>query len=452
MSKKIAIVSDHIVTPNGTIPACIIIEDGKISAIEKSLPNNFDGIVEDAKGSFVMPGLIDPHVHINEPGRTQWEGFETATKAAAASGITMLVDMPLNSSPVTTNVKNFNLKLEASKNKLNVDVGFWGGVVPGNSNELDSLLQAGVLGLKAFLTHSGIDEFPNAERHDLKAALQILKKYNKPLLVHCELSNDHSAIDEHKNNPNDYFAYLNSRPKEWENKAIEMMIELCRETGARVHIVHLSSAEALPMIASAKKEGLPLTVETAQHYLVLNAEDIPNGETIYKCAPPIREKKNNDQLWDALKSGLIDFVATDHSPAPPDLKEISSGDLSKAWGGIAGLQFALCSLWTEAKRRGCNENDIARWLSSGPANFLRLENRGKISVGASADLFIWDSSGQTIFSVDEIHHRHKVSPYSGKPFLGKVLKTMLRGGFIYETNTLKKSHLGQPILLESKNL
>ncbi len=446
MTKKLAIISDHIVTPNGVISGCLIVKDGKITEIDEFLPGDFDGEIEMAKDLFIMPGLIDPHVHINEPGRTQWEGFETATTAAAASGITLLVDMPLNSSPVTTNVTNFKLKLEAAKDKLNVNVGFWGGVIPGNGNELEDLLKAGVLGLKAFLTHSGIDDFPNAERTDLKNALQILKKYNRPLLVHCELTEDHPGISEHKNNPNDYMSYLRSRPKEWENKAIEMMIELCRETGAHVHIVHLSSAEALPMIAKAKAEGLNLTVETAQHYLTMNAEDIPNGETIYKCAPPIRERENNNKLWDALKSGLIDFVATDHSPAPPDLKEISSGDLSKAWGGIAGLQFALCSLWTEAKRRNFSVEDIAKWLSASPADFLGLSNKGKLENGADADFFIWDPNGTTTFSSEEIHHRHKVSPYSGKPFAGKVHKTFINGELIYENNKLINAHKGTVLL------
>ena len=446
MTKKLAIISDHIVTPSGVISGCLIVKDGKITEIDEFLPGDFDGEIEMAKDLYVMPGLIDPHVHINEPGRTQWEGFETATTAAAASGITLLVDMPLNSSPVTTNVTNFNLKHDAAKDKLNVNVGFWGGVIPGNGNELEDLLKAGVLGLKAFLTHSGIDDFPNTERADLKNALQIIKKYNRPLLVHCELTEDHPGIAEHKNNPNDYMSYLRSRPKEWENKAIAMMIELCRETGAHVHIVHLSSAEALPMIAKAKADGLNLTVETAQHYLTLNAEDIPNGETIYKCAPPIRERDNNNKLWDALKSGLINFVATDHSPAPPDLKEISSGDLSKAWGGIAGLQFALCSLWTEAKRRKFSIEDIAKWLSGSPAVFLGLSNKGKLENRADADFFIWDPEGTTTFSSVDIHHRHKVSPYAGKPFAGKVHKTFINGELIYENNKLINAHKGTVLL------
>jgi allantoinase len=446
MKNKLAIKSKKIVTPDGIRSGYVMIDNGKIASIDKEIPEQYTGSIVDAGEHFVMPGLIDPHVHINEPGRTQWEGFETATLAAAASGITMLVDMPLNSSPVTTNAHNFQLKLDASKNKLNVNVGFWGGVVPGNENELDELLKSGVLGLKAFLTHSGIDDFPNAGENELRFALKLLKKYDRPLLVHCELSEDHPDIDDHKKEPTNYLAYLRSRPKEWENKAIKMMIELCRETKAHVHIVHLSSAEALNMIADARKEGLPLTVETAQHYLTMNAEDIPNGQTIYKCAPPIRERANNDLLWAALKSGLIDFVATDHSPAPPELKEIMSGDLSKAWGGIAGLQFALNSLWTEAKNRGCTEEVMAKWLSLHPAKFLKLENKGRIEAGADADLFIWDSSRETMILEEDIHHRHKISPYANKKLYGEVVKTYLSGECIYEDKKHIKGHLGAVLL------
>ena len=447
MENKLAIKSSRIVTPEGLIDGIVIIENGKISAITPSIPADFSGEIVEAKNHFVMPGLIDPHVHINEPGRTDWEGFETATLAAASSGITTLVDMPLNSTPVTTNTLNFQTKLDATKNKLNVNVGFWGGVVPGNENELEELLKSGALGLKAFLTHSGIEDFPNSGVEELRNALTILKKYDRPLLVHCELSEDHLGNEEHQNNPKNYLSYLKSRPKEWENKAIQMMIDLCRETKARVHIVHLSSAEAITMIDNAKKEGLPLTVETAQHYLTINAEDIPNGETIYKCAPPIRERANNDELWRALKSGIIDFVATDHSPAPPILKEINSGNLFRAWGGIAGLQFSLSSLWTEARKRNCTEIDMAKWLSSNPAKFLKLTNKGKISIGADADFFIWDSGRQQIIDESQIFHRHKISPYANKLLMGEVLQTYLAGELIYENKKLIKAHLGR-ILIE----
>ncbi len=446
MLNRLIIKSKNIVTPIGVIEGFLHIENGKIIAINKEAIVDFQSEIINAGENFVLPGLIDPHVHINEPGRTQWEGFETATQAAAATGITTLVDMPLNSSPVTTNENNFKLKIAAAKNQLNVNVGFWGGVVPGNENEVEGLLKAGALGLKAFLTHSGIDDFPNSGYDELKNALTILKKYDKPLLVHCELSEDHPAINDHLNSPNDYKSYLKSRPKEWENKAIKMMIDLCRETLARVHIVHLSSSEAIEMIANAKAEGLPLTVETAQHYLTINAEDIPDGKTIYKCAPPIREKANNDQLWNALKSGIIDFVATDHSPAPPELKEIVSGNLSKAWGGIAGLQFALMTLWTEAKKRNCTEQDIARWLSTNPATFLKLTYKGKLEAGADADFFIWDPKSTTTLNETDILHRHKISPYANKVFLGKVLQTYLAGQLIYDGKKVVNGHFGTVLI------
>ena len=446
MLNRLIIKSKNIVSPSGVIEGFLHIENGKIIAIQKEQIADFHSEIVDVNENFILPGLIDPHVHINEPGRTQWEGFETATQAAAATGITTIVDMPLNSSPVTTNKNNFQIKLAAAKNQLNVNVGFWGGVVPGNENEVEDLLKEGVLGLKAFLTHSGIDDFPNSGYDEIKNALLILKKYDKPLLVHCELSEDHSGINDHLNSPGNYLTYLKSRPKEWENKAIKMMIELCRETNARVHIVHLSSAEAIEMIAKAKAEGLPLTVETAQHYLTINAEDIPNSQTIYKCAPPIREKENNDQLWKALKSGVIDFVATDHSPAPPELKEIVSGDLSKAWGGIAGLQFALTTLWTEAKKRNCTEEDIAKWLSTNPATFLKLTHKGKLEAGADADFFIWDPNDTTMFSEKDILHRHKISPYANKIYLGKVLQTYLGGKLIYDGKKIVNSHLGTVLI------
>lgn len=444
--KEFAVHSTRIVTPEKVVSGYLLISEGKIADICDHLPSSYSFEVIEAGNQCVMPGLIDPHVHINEPGRTFWEGFNTATTAAAASGITMLVDMPLNSTPVTTTLENFQVKLHAAENTLHVNVGFWGGVVPGNENHLEELLRGGVLGLKAFLTHSGIDDFPNAGRNELRNALRLLKKYDRPLLVHCELSEDHEGIAQLKKQTRSYKAYLNSRPKSWENKAIEMMIELCRETGAKVHIVHLSSAEALPMIESARREGLPLSVETTQHYLVFSAEEIPDGDTTYKCAPPIREKANNDQLWNALKSGLIDFVATDHSPAPPDIKEISSGDFSKAWGGIAGLQFALPSFWTAAKARGFTVSDVARLMSSSPADFLTISGKGRLAKGCDADFFIWEPESEISFEGEDIEHRHKVSPYAGKKYFGKVISTYLNGIKVYENRMLKTPVQGRIIL------
>ena len=320
--ENIAVKSKKIIIPSRIEDGYIVIEQGKIKAVVNNLGDNGVYQIIDVGNSAVMPGVIDPHVHINEPGRTEWEGFETATKAAIAGGVTMLVDMPLNSTPVTTTVAAFEEKLAAAVGKINTNVGFWGGVVPGNENEIHGLIENGVLGFKAFLTHSGIDDFPNVTEEDLRKVMRIIAKHKLPLLVHCELSEEEYQVSsikyQDKNiNPQSYQQYLASRPKEWEDKAIAMMIRLCEEFNCHVHIVHLSSADSVAQIAEAKRRGLPLTVETAQHYLYFNAEDIADGKTAFKCAPPIREKANNDLLWQALKDGIIDFVATDtHLPHP----------------------------------------------------------------------------------------------------------------------------------------
>ncbi|MBC7884922.1 MAG: allantoinase AllB, partial [Saprospiraceae bacterium] len=324
-------------------PATISFENGIITYIH--LFKTEDAL--DYEDQVIMPGVIDVHVHVNEPGRTEWEGFETATRSAAAGGTTTMVDMPLNASPVTTTLMAFMQKLDASKNKLNVNCGFYGGSVPGNAHEMEGLIQAGVLGIKCFLTHSGIDEFPNVTEKDLEEVMPILAGFNITLLVHCEL--DDGFSNDLEQYPTSYQTYLSSRPASWENEAIKLIIRLCRKHQCAVHIVHVSSAEALTLIASAKKEGLPITAETCVHYLYFNAEDIPDANTWYKCAPPIREKANNLLLKKALLTGVLDFITTDHSPAPPSLKETETGNLKKAWGGIAGIQFLLSASWTSLK-------------------------------------------------------------------------------------------------------
>nr|MBK9652089.1 allantoinase AllB [Bacteroidota bacterium] len=447
MENNLIIKSNNIITPQGIVAGAVVIKNGIIIDVVAHVDVNENFMLIDAGDNIVMPGIIDPHVHINEPGRTEWEGFETATKAAAAGGITTMIEMPLNASPVTTTKNNFELKLAAAKNKLNVNCGFWGGVIPGNEYELEALLDAGVFGLKAFLTHSGIDDFPNAHENELRNALRILKKYNRPLLVHCEL--DAANADAHllENNPRSYDAYLKSRPKAWENNAIKMMIDLCRETEAHVHIVHLSSSEALPMIAIAKKEGLPLTVETAQHYLFFAAENIADGATEYKCAPPIREQANNDLLWDALQIGLIDFVATDHSPAPPAMKEMQSGNFAKAWGGIAGLQFSLPAMWTRMKEKNIDINNIAKWMCSNPAKFIQLQNsKGKIEKGYDADIVIWNSNQNFIVTESMIEHRHKITPYVNQNLCGKVMQTFLKGVPVFDNGHFINLHSGKLFL------
>ena len=427
----LAIKSKNILTSGGIQAGILVISNGKITDILSN--HDYKGATEDVDDSIVMAGLIDPHVHINEPGRTNWEGFDTATKAAAAGGITTLIEMPLNASPVTTTKNNFKLKLDAAKNKLHVNCGFWGGVVPDNLNELEELLESGVFGLKAFLTHSGIDDFPNTSKEDLRKALLLLKKYEKPLLVHCELDEENSDSILLQQNPRSYSAYLKSRPKAWENKAIKLMIDLCRETGARVHIVHLSSAESIPQIKKAKAEGLPLTVETCPQYLFFNAEDIPDGDTRYKCAPPIREKANNEQLWQAVADGTIDFIVTDHSPAPPALKEIESGNLQKAWGGIAGLQFLLPAIWTKAKERGFSTEQIAKLLSANAAAFLKLSSqKGKIEKGMDADITVWSPNKKFTVTAGMIQHRYKITPYENLEFSGLVEQTYVNGKKVYD--------------------
>ncbi len=346
MSQAFSIFSNRTFLDGHLQPATVFVKNGRIHSIEKGKVEPSDCPFEDVGNAVLMPGLTDPHVHINEPGRTDWEGFDTATKAAAAGGITLLVDMPLNSSPVTTTVQNFQQKLTATQGKLHVNCGFWGGIVPANAGDMESLLASGVLGIKAFLTHSGIDEFPNVTEADLRKGMGAIAESGLPLLVHCELETA-SAVS--IANSANYKNYLASRPKAWENAAVDLMISLCRESNCRVHIVHLSSAEALPSIIGARAEGLPLTVETCPQYLYFNAEHIPDADTRFKCAPPIRERENNERLWQALADGHIDFIATDHSPAPPELKLLESGNLMKAWGGISSLQFLLPIVWTAAE-------------------------------------------------------------------------------------------------------
>jgi allantoinase len=425
-----AVRSRRVVTPSGIRAAAVVIAGESIVDVadpEELLPAGCR--VVDVGDRVVLPGLVDTHVHINEPGRTEWEGFDTATRAAAAGGITTLVDMPLNSSPVTTTAEALALKVRAAQGKLRVDCGFYGGVVPGVRGELGPLIAAGVLGFKAFLCHSGIDEFPNATESDLRAVMPELARAGLPLLVHAELVGDAlpsnpATVDEGRS----YARYLASRPRAWEHDAIRLMIALCREYGCRVHIVHLSSSDALPMIVQARAEGLPLTVETCPHYLAFAAEDVPDGDTRYKCAPPIRERANCERLWEGLRQGLIDTIGTDHSPAPPELKLIDTGDLSRAWGGIASLQLALPAVWTEARRRGFTLADLARWMARRPAELVGLSGRkGAIAPGRDADLVVFDPD--SAFTVDPaaLHHRHRTTPYEGRTLIGRVETTYLRG-------------------------
>jgi allantoinase len=430
MRNEFGIRTTRLISRGSIEPGIVVIRDEKIADIlgwneEISFP------LIDIGHDVLMPGIVDPHVHINEPGRTEWEGFDTATRAAIAGGITTLVEMPLNASPVTTTVKAFEKKIEAADGKIHCNCGFWGGLIPGNKDEIEPLIEKGVLGFKAFLTDSGIDEFPKVTESDLREAMPILKHYDLPLLVHCELSDNHPQTQTALK----YRDYLLSRPKKWEDDAIALMIRLCKEYNCPVHIVHLSSADSLPQIEKAKHDGLPLTVETAQHYLYFNAEDISDGETLLKCAPPIREKANNEKLWQALKSGLIDFVATDHSPALPSMKQNPEKDFMKAWGGISSIQLSLPALWTAAIKHGESLAHITKWLCENPAKLPRLLDKGKIEKGYDADLVGWSPERVNVINEKMLYHRHAISPYCGERLKGEIHKTWLAGEQVYENET-----------------
>jgi allantoinase len=439
MMERLGIHSKRVLAGDELIEATIVVLDGKIENIisgPKQAGKQSGFPIDDLGNSVIMPGLIDSHVHINEPGRTDWEGFDTATKAAAAGGITSLIEMPLNSDPLTINKNAFEEKLKSAEGKLHVNCGFWGGIVPDNIDELDELIQNGVFGIKAFLINSGIDDFPEVNEADLRKALPILKEHHVPLLVHAELASAHSDQKELDLNPTSYQAYLKSRPKYWEDQAIGLLIKLCREFETAIHIVHLSSSNSIEILEWDKIEGLAITVETCPHYLFFDAEDIEDGRTEFKCAPPIRERKNNEKLWKALSEGLFSFIVSDHSPAIPEIKEMESGNLKDAWGGIAGLQFSLPAFWTRAKERGFTIFGLSKLMSTNVAKFLNIEDRkGKIAIGYDADLTIWDPEASFEVRKDIIHFKHKISPYLGYNLLGLVQKTYVAGHKVYDNGS-----------------
>jgi allantoinase len=408
------IASKKTVLPGGTRPATLILEGETIAAIEAYGPADVD------YGELVlMPGLVDSHVHVNEPGRTEWEGFANATKAAAAGGITTIVDMPLNSLPPVTTLAALEEKQRVAKG--DVDIAFWGGVIPGNTHELRPMLDAGARGFKCFLVHSGVDEFPNVNEQQLREAAQELASTGAPLLVHAELG---EHLQEPHGDPNDYATYLHSRPTAAEDEAIELVIDVCRETGARMHIVHLSSGSALSLLARARAGRLPISAETTPHYLHFVAETVPRAHTEYKCAPPIRERANRERLWHGLATGLIELVVSDHSPCTPELKR---GDFMNAWGGIASLQFVLPIVWTNAQPRGFTIEDLAKWCCEAPAKLARLDRKGAIEIGRDADFVVWDPEAKFTATQEIIQHRHKVTPYLGAELSGVVRATWVRG-------------------------
>lgn len=433
----------RVVLPDAVVPASLHIKDGRIEHIESYEYAATCEVVDVDEECCVMPGLVDTHVHVNEPGRTDWEGFETATRAAAAGGVTTIVDMPLNSIPATTALSALHEKLAQARNKCFVDTAFWGGVVPGNKTELAPLFDAGVVGFKCFLVPSGVDEFPHVTEGDLREALPELKRLGAVLIVHAELP---GPIENAKvtGSHTAYETFLAARPRAAENEAVALMIRLSREFDARVHIVHHSSADALPMLREAINSGVKITAETCPHYLHFAAEEIADGATEFKCCPPIRERENREALWQALSEDTIQMIVSDHSPCPPEMKLRDRGDFLAAWGGISSLQFRLPIVWTDARRRGYTLNHLARWVCDAPAGLVNLEKRkGRIEVGYDADLVIWDPDAQLRVSPDNTQHRHKLTPYAGDTLAGVVKQTYLRGQKIFDEGKPLNGPLGR---------
>ncbi|WP_196837162.1 allantoinase AllB [Zhihengliuella flava] len=419
--------AERIVTPHGTVAGEVGIRDGRFAAVEPAgaqLPGA--ETLDVGAEQVLIPGLVDTHVHVNEPGRTEWEGFDSATRAAAAGGVTTLIDMPLNSIPPTVDVPALEEKRAVAGPQAHIDVGFWGGAVPGNTAELRRLHEEGVFGFKCFLLHSGVDEFPPLSPDEMERDLAELAEIGSMMIVHAE---DASTIDgAPPAEGREYDRFLASRPRSAENIAIAEVIERARRTGARAHILHLSSSDALPMIAEAKRDGVRLTVETCPHYLTLLAEEIPAGGTAFKCCPPIREEANRELLWQGLEDGTIDFIVSDHSPSTVDLKHVQTGDFGTAWGGVASLQLGLSLIWTEAKKRGITLERVLEWMSSHPAQFAGLERKGKIEVGADADFAVFSPEATQTIDVTRLHHRNQISPYDGRELAGEVSGTWVRGG------------------------
>jgi allantoinase len=416
----------RVVTAAGEVARRVGVADGRIVAIE---PLDSDltapDMVDLGSDEVLLPGLVDTHVHVNEPGRTEWEGFATATRAAAAGGVTTILDMPLNSIPPTVDVAALDVKRKAAERQAWVDVGFWGGAVPGNLPELRGLHDAGVFGFKCFLLHSGVDEFPHLATEDLPAVLSEIRDFGSLLIVHAE---DSDAIDRAPTAHGErYRDYLASRPRGAENIAIAQVIEAARWTRARAHILHLSSSDALPMIRTARRDGVRITVETCPHYLLFTAEEVQDGQTQFKCCPPIREADNRELLWDGLHAGDVDSIVSDHSPCTPELKRFELGDFGVAWGGIASLQVGLPAVWTEARRRGFTLCDVVRWMAERPAAIAGLHRKGHIALGYHADLCVFAPDDAFLVDPARLHHRHPVTPYAGRPLAGVVRGTWLRG-------------------------
>jgi allantoinase len=440
---SVVVRSERVVLPDGVRPASIYLRDGRIADIGPYSDSPSGIVARDAGDLVVIPGLVDTHVHINDPGRADWEGFETATRSAAAGGVTTLVDMPLNSIPATTSVAGLEAKRAAARGRCFVDVAFWGGVVPGNTRELQPLAQAGVCGFKCFLTPSGVDEFPHVTEADLREAMPIVATLRLPLLAHAELPEHLSPCE---GDPRAYSTWLRSRPPETERAAVELLVRLALAYGTRVHIVHVASAEAAEVIRRARQDGVQVSGETCPHYLTFAAADIGDGATPFKCAPPIREHQHREALWHALVDGTLDLIATDHSPAPPSSKCVASGDFTRAWGGIASLQLGLAAAWSGAASRGISFDRLVPWMSLAPAKLAGLYPRkGLIAPGADADLVFWNPDASVTVNAGALHHRHSLTPYDGMTLRGCVDTTILGGRTVFRDGEVLPAARGKVI-------
>lgn len=429
---RLVLRSTRVVTPDGTRAATVAVAGGRIAAVGAHDAEVPEGArLEDLGDDVLLPGLVDTHVHVNDPGRTAWEGFWTATRAAAAGGITTLLDMPLNSLPPTTTVDHLRTKQDVARPKAHVDTGFWGGALPDNVKDLRPLHDAGVFGFKCFLSPSGVEEFPELDQEQLARSLAEIAGFGGLLIVHAE-DPHHLAAAPQRPGPR-YADFLASRPRDAENTAVESLIAHAERLGARVHVLHLSSSDALPLIAAAKRRGVAVTVESCPHFLTLTAEEVPDGATEFKCCPPIRESANQDLLWQGLADGTIDCIVSDHSPCTTDLK---TPDFASAWGGISSLQLGLPAIWTEARRRGHTLDDVVRWMSEAPARLAGLDRKGAIEAGRDADFAVL--APDETFTVDpaNLYHRNQVTAYAGRTLHGVVRSTWLRGERIAENGNL----------------
>jgi allantoinase len=409
-------------------PVAVGIRAGRIATLAAyDDPTEAEAVIELLDDEVLLPGLVDTHVHVNEPGRTEWEGFETATRAAGAGGVTTIIDMPLNSIPPTTTVAALEEKRAAARGQAWVDVGFWGGAVPGNLADLSALHGAGVFGFKCFLLDSGVEEFPHLSTGEFADAVAETARLGALMLVHAE---DAGLIDDSRARGPAYAGFLDSRPPAAEQRAVDLVIDAARRTGGRAHVVHLSAAAAIPALRAARSDGVDVSVETCPHYLTLDAAEIPDGSTEFKCCPPIRDSDNRDRLWNGLAAGVIDFVVTDHSPCIADLKRRDVGDFALAWGGIASLQLGLPAVWTAARERGHDLADVVRWMATAPADRVGLTDRGRIEMGASADVCVFAPDESFVVDPARLLHRNPVSAYAGRTLTGTVRQTWLHGVLI----------------------